>query len=356
MGLRRGQVDPRARIDNRIVRFYAGAGMTAKSELFSAGVEKARARIRDAVLRTPVERSATLSRDLRGEVHYKWECDQITGSFKLRGALNRIRTLTAAERRRGVVSASTGNHGLAVNHAAKLEGVGLALFLPENASPRKIALLRAAGADPRFFGTDCEKTEIHARGVAEAANRVFISPYNDIGIIRGAGTIGIEILEEIPNAEAVIIPIGGGGLIAGIGGYLKSRRPSVRIIGVEPTTSAFMKASFAAGRLVSIRERRTAADAVAGGIEPGAITFPLCRRFVDEILTVSELDLARALREILDETGRAVEGAGALALAALRRHAARLRGLRIVLVVSGRNIAPEVFEAAIARAARQARA
>ena len=154
----------------------------------------------------------------------------------------------------------------------------------------------------------------------------------------------------------MIVPIGGGGLIAGIGGYLKSRKPSVRIIGVEPAASAFMKASFAAGRLVSIRERRTAADAVAGGIEPGAITFPLCRRFVDEILTVSELDLARALREILDDTGRTVEGAGALALAALRRHAARLRGLRIVLVVSGQNIAPEAFEAAVARAARPVRA
>jgi threonine dehydratase len=229
------------------------------------------------------------------------------------------------------------------------------LFLPENASPKKIALLRAAAADLRFFGTDCGRTEAHARGEAETTGRVFVSPYNDIDIIRGAGTIGIEILEADPAPDAVVVPVGGGGLIAGIAGYLKSVRPSVRIVGVEPSASAFMKASFAAGRLVAIRERRTAADAVAGGIEPGSITFPLCRRFVDEILTVSEADLARALAEIRDETGRMVEGAGALALAALRRHSRRFRGMRVVLVVSGKNIAPETFRAIVAASKRTGR-
>lgn len=329
--------------------------MDKKPEPFSRGVRAAEARIRDSILRTPIKRSHSLSRSLGGEIFCQWECDQTTGSFKLRGALNKVRSLASAERKKGIVSASTGNHGLAVNHAAKLEGVRLTLFLPENASPKKIGLLRAAGADLRFYGTDCERTEVHARGEADATGRVYISPYNDLEIIRGAGTIGIEILEAVPDADAVIVPIGGGGLIAGIGGYLKSERPAIRIIGVEPAASAFMKASFAAGRLVNIRERRTAADAVAGGIEPGAITFPLCRRFVDEILTVSEIDLARALREILAETGRMVEGAGALALAGLRKHAKRLRGMRIVLVVSGKNIAPETFRTAVGRADRPAR-
>ena len=317
---------------------------------FAREVEKAHARIGAVVRRTPMEPVSWPGRGFGGEVLFKWECDQTTGSFKLRGALNRVRLLTAAERRKGVVSASTGNHGLAVNHAAKLEGVGLTLFLPENASPKKIALLRAAGADLRFFGADCELTEVHARGEAEASGRIFISPYNDIDVIRGAGTIGIEILEAVPFADAVIVPIGGGGLIAGIGGYLKSVRPSIRIFGVEPSASAFMKASFAAGRLVSIRECPTAADAVAGGIEPGAITFPLCRAFVDEILTVTEMDLARALWEIRDRAGRTVEGAGALPLAALRRYPGRFKGMRCVLVVSGKNIAPETFRAVVAAA------
>jgi threonine dehydratase len=319
---------------------------------FAREVEKAHARIGDVVLRTPTELVSALGRRMGAEVHFKWECDQITGSFKLRGALNKVRMLTSAERRKGIVSASTGNHGLAVNHAAKLENVALILFLPENASPKKIALLRAAGADLRFFGTDCELTEVHARGEAESSGRIYISPYNDIDIIRGAGTIGIEIMEAVPSADAVIVPIGGGGLIAGIAGYLKSVRPSRRIIGVEPSASAFMKASLAAGKLVNIRERPTAADAVAGGIEPGAITFPLCRKFVDEIVTVSETDLARALLEIRDETGRMVEGAAALALAALRRHSTRFKGMRIVLVASGRNIAPETFKAVVAAAKR----
>jgi threonine dehydratase len=326
--------------------------LSSAIKTFAREVEKAYARIGAVVLRTPTELVSPFSRGSDQEVHAKWECDQITGSFKLRGALNKVRTLTAAERRKGVVSASTGNHGLAVNHAAKLEGVGLTLFLPENASPKKIALLRAAGADLRFFGTDCERTEVHARGEAEASGRIYISPYNDIDIIHGAGTIGIEILDAVPEADAVVVPIGGGGLIAGIGGYLKAVRPSVRIVGVEPSVSAFMKASFAAGRLVNIRERPTAADAVAGGIEPGAITFPLCRKFVDEILTVSEMDLARALLEIRNETGRTVEGAGALALAALRRHSNRFQGMRIVLVASGKNIAPETFQAVVSLAKR----
>jgi threonine dehydratase len=314
-----------------------------KIEPFSRGVEEAHARIRDAVVRTPTERSVSLSRSIGGEVFWKWECEQTTGSFKLRGATNRIRLLTSSERRRGIVSASTGNHGLAVNHAARAEGIGLTLFLPENASPKKIALLRAAGADLRFFGTDCERTEVHARGEAESSGRVFISPYNDMGIVRGAGTIGLELLDDLPEMDTVLVPVGGGGLIAGIAGYLKSRDPRVRIVGIEPSASAFMKASLAAGRLAAVRERWTAADAVSGGIEPGSITFPLCRRFVDEILTVTEADLRAALAEILETTGRTVEGAGALALAALRRHRARFRGRRLVLLVSGGNIAPETF-------------
>jgi threonine dehydratase len=315
---------------------------------FERGVRDAYERIRDVVVRTPLERSTARGQESGGEIFFKWECDQVTGSFKLRGALNKVRTLAAAERRKGIVSASTGNHGLAVNHAAMLEDVGLTLFLPENASPRKVALLRAAGAELRFFGTDCEQTEARARSEAGAAGRIFVSPYNDLEVIRGAGTVGIEIHEAVPDADAVIVPVGGGGLIAGIGGFLKSIRPSIRVFGVEPAGSAFMKASFAAGRLVEVRERRTAADAVAGGIEPGSITFPLCRRFVDGILTISEAGLARALREIFDGTGRMVEGAGALALAALRRHGTLFRGRRVVLVVSGRNIDPETFRSIIA--------
>lgn len=307
-------------------------------------VEKAYGRIREDIIKTPLEYSPVLSQRLEAHVYFKWECEQTTGSFKLRGALNKIRTLSPAQKRKGLVSASTGNHGLGVSHAARLEGLRLILYLPENASPDKIGKLRASGANLKFYGTSCEKTERHARREAEAAGRIFISPYNDLEIIHGQGTVGLEILEELPGVEDILVPVGGGGLIAGSGGYLKSLKPDVRIFGVEPAFSAFMRAAFEAGRLVEIEEKKTVADAVAGGIESGSVTFPLGRRYVDEILTPSEGLIKESMRTIHDLHKKAVEGAGALALAGLLKHSRRFRGRRIVLVVSGKNISPQLFK------------
>jgi threonine dehydratase len=310
---------------------------------FVRGVRRAQARLgRDAV-RTPLEYSPYLSLALGAHVHIKWESLQATGSFKFRGALNKIRSLSAAERRRGVVSASTGNHGLAVARAARIEGVPLDLYLPETAAPLKIGKIRGEGIAPRFFGRSCERTEVHARRVAAASGRVFVSPYNDLEIIFGQGTIGTEILEDLPEVGDVLVPVGGGGLIAGIAGYLKARAPRVRVIGVEPAGSAFMAAAFAAGRLIDIPERPTLADAVAGGMEPGAITFPLCRSAVDELFAVSERDIRRAVKVLGLVHGRAVEGAGALPLAALLAHPDRFRGRRVALVASGGNISAALF-------------
>lgn len=312
--------------------------------LFTNSVEKAYARIRPDIIATPLEYSPLLSLAFGPHVYFKWECAQVTGSFKFRGALNKLRTLSSARKRRGVVSASTGNHGLGVSRAARIEGVDLVLYLPENAAPDKIAKLKKAGAVLRFFGTSCEKTESYARRDAESSSRIFISPYNDLEIIHGQGTVGLEILDQLPGVEDVLVPVGGGGLIAGIAGYLKSRAPGVRVLGVEPAHSAFMKASLKAGRLVEIEEKPTLADAVAGGIEPGSVTFPLCRRYVDEILTVSEKGLTAAMRLIHEVHGKVVEGAGALALAAMMKYRARFRGRRVVLIASGGNISPGRFQ------------
>jgi len=316
---------------------------------FAQRVEKAYSAIRKEIIRTPLEPSPPLSRASGAEIYVKWECLQTTGSFKLRGATNKILGLSASQRRRGVVSASTGNHGLAIHHAAKRHDVPLTLFLPEHAAPEKIARLEAAGADIAFFGESCDLAEIHARKHALSSGRIFVSPYNDLDIILGQGTIGLEVFEDFPGVEDIVVPIGGGGLIAGVGGYLKGRNPAIRVVGVEPVNSAFMKASLEAGRLIGIEEKKTIADAVAGGIEPGSLTFPLCRRFVDIILTVDEDEIKKSMTLIHHRHGRSIEGAGALSLAAVMTYPEMFRGRGVVLVVGGMNVSEAFFRKATGR-------
>lgn len=319
--------------------------MTHDATNFAGKVREAYERIKADIRRTPLEYSEPLSRETGARVHVKWECDQVTGSFKLRGALNKLRSLSAADRARGVVSASTGNHGLAISHASRLEGIGLKLFLPETVAEVKKRRIEAMGVEIEVRGASCDKAEAVARAFAERTGRVFVSPYNDWDIVFGAGTVGLELVEDLPRFDVVLVPVGGGGLIAGIAGYLEALRPEARVVGVEPVTSAFMAASLAAGRLVDIEEKETIADAVAGGIEPGAITFPLCRDRLDSIACVPEPLIARAMALVHEHHGRMVEGAGALPFAALLHSPSKWAGRKVVAVVSGGNISPERFRA-----------
>ncbi len=322
--------------------------MTADAGDLSAGIRAAYARIAADIRRTPVGLSAPLSREAGARVLVKWECDQVTGSFKLRGALHKLRSLSAEDRARGVVSASTGNHGLAIGHAARLEGVALKLFLPETAAPAKMAKLEAMGVEVEIRGASCERTEAFAREAADRTGRIFVSPYNDFDIVRGAGTAGLEIVEDAGGFDDVLVPVGGGGLVAGIAGAVKEARPGARIIGVEPETSDFMAASVRAGRLVDVDERPTVADAVAGGIEPASVTFPLCRELVDLFVSVPEGLIALAMARIFEHHGKLVEGAGALPLAAMLHSPGLWRGRTVVLVVSGGNVSPERFAEIVA--------
>lgn len=319
--------------------------MTEPTADLEAGIREAYDRIKGDIKRTPVEFSAALSREIGAEVHVKWECDQTTGSFKLRGAINKLRSLSPGQRARGVVSASTGNHGLAISHASKLEQVALKLFLPETVAEIKKKRIEALGVDVEVRGASCDKSEAIARSYAAGTGRVFVSPYNDWDIVFGAGTVGLELDGDLPRFDDVFVPVGGGGLIAGIAAFLKAVRPGVRVVGVEPETSAFMAASLAAGRLVDIDERPTVADAVAGGIEPGSITFPLCRDLVDEIAVVPEEAIVRAMAAVRAAHGRVIEGAAALPVAALLLAAGRRAGRTAVAIASGGNIAPERFRA-----------
>jgi len=304
-------------------------------------------RIKSDIRRTPLEFSPALSALTGAKVFVKWENEQRTGSFKFRGALNKVRSLSPEEKRRGVVSASAGNHGLGVSLAAEMEGVGLTLVLPQNVAAAKRERLEKGRAEIIIQGESCEKAEIWARRLAGETGRTFISSYNDAEIIAGQGTIGLEILEDLPAVEAAIVPVGGGGLIAGIGGCLKGAGRAVEVYGVEPLHSAFMAASLAAGHIVEIFEEETIADAVAGGLEPGCITFSLCRELLDGIILVEESLIKRAMSLLLEHHHKMVEGAGALSLAGLIKDRARLAGRKVALVVSGGNISPEVFEKAV---------
>jgi len=313
----------------------------------SERIDRAWSRIEANIVPTPLEHSSALGRLTGAEVYLKWESEQKTGSFKFRGALNKLRTLSANEKRRGVVSASTGNHGLGLSLAAGMEGVRLTLVLPETVAAEKRRRLKEHSVEIIPWGSSCEKAELWARRLAEETGRIYISPYNDYDIIAGQGTIGREVTEGLSRIDAVIVPIGGGGLIAGIAGVIKAVDPRIRVIGVEPAHSAFMAASLEAGRIVEIPEKKTIAEAVAGGIEPGSVTFPLCRQLVDDIIQVEEAQIRRAMALLFAEHQRKVEGAGALSLAALLEKRAEFKRRRAVLIISGGNISPAVFKKAV---------
>ncbi|OGD21919.1 MAG: hypothetical protein A2W03_11095 [Candidatus Aminicenantes bacterium RBG_16_63_16] len=300
-------------------------------------------RIRPAAVVTPLERSMALCRLTGADVHLKWETRQVTGSFKFRGALNKIRSLSPEDRRRGAVTASTGNHGLASSLAARLEGLDLTLVLPARVSAEKRRRLAETGTKILEIGETCEQAEMSARKLALETGRIYISPYNDEEVIAGQGTIGVEIASRWPRFDTVLVPVGGGGLACGVAGFLKAANKSVEILGVEPAASAFMAASLEAGRIVEIEEGETIADAVTGGLEPGSITFSLCQELLDGIITVGEDSIRGAMALLFEHHAQMVEGAGALPLAAVLAEKPRFRGRAVVLVVSGGNVSPGYF-------------
>jgi threonine dehydratase len=311
---------------------------------FTAGdvareVRAADARIRPHIRETPLEYSPILSRDTGCDVFLKLENTQATGSFKARGAFNKLLSLTEPERARVVVTASTGNHALATVHALAVLGITGEIFLPRSASPVKIAGLELRGADLHLVDADPGMVEIIARRHAEASGRVYISPYNDPQIIGGQGTIAIELLRQAARMDAVFVPVGGGGLIAGIAGYLAVNNAGAQVVGCQPEAAPIMARSTAAGRLIELPNADTLSDATAGLVEPGAITFPICQSCVAEWVLVSEDELRAAIRLMVAHHSVLIEGAAALAVAALLQSAARYRGQSVVLVLSGSHIA-----------------
>ncbi len=301
-------------------------------------VENAEKRIRPFVRFTPLESSFDLGRENGGEVFLKLENIQHTGSFKVRGAFNRLLTLSDHERKAGLVAASSGNHGLAVAHAMRRLGIAGTIYLPEGASPAKIAKLEQLGAAVRFHGTDCGETETHARQKARENGQVYLSPYNDPAVVGGQGSIGLEILNRLPAVDCIMVSVGGGGLISGIAGAVKAVRPDVRIVGCLPANSPVMAASVNAGRVVEMEMRDTLSDGTAGGVEEGAITLDFCRELVDDWILVSETEIEDAFMRVFSHHRLVIEGAAAVTVAAFLKTAPQLAGKKVALVICGGNI------------------
>lgn len=308
------------------------------SQVGLAEIEAARLLLDGIAVRTPMEESRWLSAVAGGEVRIKAENLQRTGSFKARGAYVRLSRLSEAERARGVVAASAGNHAQGVALAAQLVGTRATVFMPEGAPIPKERATRGYGAEVVFTGTYLEDALVAAREFSERTGAVFIHPFDHEDVIAGQGTVGLEILEQLPQAASVMVPTGGGGLLAGVALAVKSVRPDVRVVGVQAKDAAAYPGSLEAGRPTPLEQMRTMADGIAVG-RPGDLTFAAVRDHVDDVVTVSEDSLARAVLALAERAKLVSEPAGAAAVAALLDDPARFP-TPCVAVVSGGNIDP----------------
>lgn len=307
-------------------------------------VAEAEARVRSHVRETPLEPSPVLGELAGREVHLKMENLQHTGSFKVRGAMNKLLSLSPEERGRGVVAASSGNHGAAVAFGAKKLGLRCRVFVPEGASPTKVRAMERLGAEVAFFSDDAALAEAEARRVAAERGAVYVSPYNDPDVIAGQGTIAAGILRQSEGVDEIFVPVGGGGMISGVAGYLKAFDPNVRVVGCQPARSAVMAHSVKAGRILEMQSNPTLSDGTAGGVEPGAATFDLCRALVDDWTLVPEEEIADAMRLVMDAHHTMIEGAAAVGVAALLKDAKEASSRKkSIVVLCGANIALETL-------------
>ena len=314
-----------------------------RSEVFNE-VITAEGRIREHIRRTYLEYSPLFSKLCDSQVFLKLENLQLTGSFKIRGAMNKILSMPAEQMNKGVVTASSGNHGAAVSLVLNKLSIPGLIFVPGYASEMKLESIRLKGAEIRKHGNDQVEAEIFARSYAKEKDMAFISPYNDPAIIGGQGTIGVELTEQLEDMDAVFVSIGGGGLISGISGYLKSFRPDIKIIGCSPENSKIMMESVKAGEILELESLPTISDGTAGGLEPGTITFELCRDLVDDYVAVTEKEIRDSMRLFIESHHMLIEGAAGVSLASLLKYKEHIRGKKVVVVICGANISSDILK------------
>ena len=299
---------------------------------------RARQRIRGHVLHTPLAASTSLSRRVGAPVHLKLECRQTTGSFKLRGATNALLALDETARARGVIGVSTGNHGRALAYAAKRLGVRAVICMSRLVPSNKVEAIRALGAEVHVTGASQDEAELEVARLVREEGLTLLPPFDHPDVIAGQGTAGLEILDELPSVDTVLVPLSGGGLLAGVALAMKSASPDIRVIGVTMERGCAMHASIQAGRPVQVEELETLADSLGGGIGlDNRYTFRMAQTLVDDTVLVSEAEIADAIRHAYREEQVVVEGAGAVGIAALLAGRVVNPGTTAVLV-SGANI------------------
>lgn len=316
--------------------------MTAPASIGLAEIGKARNAIADTILTTPVSVSPELSARAGVPVHLKLEHQQITGSFKLRGATNAVLNLSDEQRGCGVVGVSTGNHGRGLAYAARRNGVRCIICMSELVPQNKIDGIKAQGAEVRIVGRSQDDAQVEADRLMSEEGMTMVPPFDHPDIIAGQGTIGLELLEQVPDLETVIIQVSGGGLIAGIAAALKARKPDIRVVGVSMERGAAMYECLKAGKPVLVEELPTLADSLGGGIGlDNRYTFAMVRGLVDDMVLVSELEIAQAIRHAYWQECQIVEGSGAAGIAALLSGKVRPSGPTAILL-SGGNIDMEL--------------
>lgn len=300
-------------------------------------VEEARKRIQSQVYLSPFPYSETISRMTGNRVFFKLDNLQMTGSFKERGALNRLLTLNPEDAKRGVIAASAGNHGMAVAFHSQRLHIGATIVMPLHTPLVKVSSVRRYGAQAVLFGTDYDSAFAEAQRLSKEQGRIFIHAFDDPSVIAGQGTLGLELYEQTPDLDAVVVPVGGGGLIAGIAVALKALNPKLRVIGVQSEALTSMKTALEKNKVVQLEPAMTIADGIAVRAV-GKTTLALAKKYVDEIVTVSEGEIANAVLLLLEIEKTVAEGAAAVPLAALVNQKVALKNKNVGLIVSGGNI------------------
>ncbi len=309
-----------------------------KPEITILNIFSARKLIKSHVLKTPLRFSHYYSTQSNAEIYLKLENLQLTGSFKLRGALNTMLSLPSEQKNKGVITASAGNHAQGIGFAAKLLNIPAIIYVPENAPLTKIEAIKSYGVSLKIKGSIYDDTERIAIEDSRVKDIPYISPYNNPHVIAGQGTIGLEILEQAPDVDDILIPISGGGLFSGIAIAAKAINPSIRCYGVQVERCPVMLESLKQGQIVDVPMEETIADGLHGGVEKGSITFPYIQRLCEEVLLVSEREIKKAILEFMEYHHLICEGAGAVGLAAVKRYREKFVNRKVAIVISGANI------------------
>ena len=310
---------------------------------FYKNVKNASIFIKDHIRKTNLDYSKYFSTLSSNEVYFKLENTQITGSFKIRGAFNKLLSLSQIEREKGIITASTGNHGLAVAYASNKLNIPCKIYVPNIASKIKVNKIKKLGSRVIYYGEDCLEAEKKARKDSIQEKLAFISPYNDEHVMSGQGTLAVELIEQIKKLDVVIVSVGGGGLISGVSKYIKSIWSEILVVGCSPENSPAMIKSIHAGKILDIDSKPTLSDGTAGGLESGSITFPICCEYIDQTILVTEDEIKKAMELYYNNENQIIEGAAGVAIATFLKIKNHFSEKKVGIIICGGNIDQKSF-------------